>query len=863
MDIEKVIQDLNRRFEAPLPEFYKRRIIVWHDEDREFEDKLDDVNIDNVKIVALNGSNAFEVKKLLCCDDTASNYILYCPISYDNPDDNWLTDIELYSEEFRADLISIWMNEMSIASTPELRKTVKTYRKFFNAKERRQKIVAVGKYIYKPAGLHLAIMSAICGIKEPENKAIIRKVLESGLNAETNSVYQDMVSFGANTAFWKLIEVTTGYSEENNDLRRLMVHILLTAVTRTLSEENLLGLKDFIASAYQPYCYEFISDWLHDENASLYNIVREIEEEIRMPERLNKLSVEDISNTECFPCVNEVILMKLMREIKDGLIDVQKVRDIVEKRRTCVWYEGVKNYYEGLYQVTNMHEFYKEFSAGFHTVAPEKIWKEYTENYYKMDTYYRLFHLNFQESLTEYNSNLHDLFNQVTEMVENLYTNWYLKQLGQNWFDAVADELSENGFISSLPQQERFYSNKVKYADTRVFVIISDAMRYEVAATLTEQLRRETQSKVDLTSMQAIFPTVTKFGMAALLPHKELGAEFKNNKIHVLADGQYTGSNYRDKILKQENINSIALNYKDIISKKRAERNELVKGKEVVYIYHDTIDEAAHTSDTLVFPACETAITEIKNLVRIIVNDFGGVNIYITADHGFLYNYNPLTEDDKLDKDGFAEQIIEVARRYTVTKRDAEVDYLMPVKFLHEKTEFSSFTPRENIRIKCGGGLNFVHGGASLQEMVVPVIEYHFLRNDSKEYKRNKTKYDTKPVTVELLSANKKISNMIFSLNFYQKEPVGDNREAATYQMYFTNSNGKQISDIQRIIADKTSENGQERTFRCNFNLKPLKYNKTDTYYLVIEDENSDGYSMLERIEFEIDIAFAVDDFDF
>ena len=89
MDIEKVIQDLNRRFEAPLPEFYKRRIIVWHDEDREFEDKLDDVNIDNVKIVALNGSNAFEVKKLLCCDDTASNYILYCPISYDNPDDNW------------------------------------------------------------------------------------------------------------------------------------------------------------------------------------------------------------------------------------------------------------------------------------------------------------------------------------------------------------------------------------------------------------------------------------------------------------------------------------------------------------------------------------------------------------------------------------------------------------------------------------------------------------------------------------------------------------------------------------------------------------------------------------------------------
>ncbi len=40
--------------------------------------------------------------------------------------------------------------------------------------------------------------------------------------------------------------------------------------------------------------------------------------------------------------------------------------------------------------------------------------------------------------------------------------------------------------------------------------------------------------------------------------------------------------------------------------------------------------------------------------------------------------------------------------------------------------------------------MNFVHGGISLQEMVVPVIEYHYLRNDSMEYRRNKQKYDTK-----------------------------------------------------------------------------------------------------------------------
>ena len=160
-----------------------------------------------------------------------------------------------------------------------------------------------------------------------------------------------------------------------------------------------------------------------------------------------------------------------------------------------------------------------------------------------------------------------------------------------------------------------------------------------------------------------------------------------------------------------------------------------------------------------------------------------------------------------------------------------------------------------------GGGLNFVHGGISLQEMVVPVIEYHHLRNESAEYRRNKQKYDTKPVTVNLLSASRKISNMIFSLNFYQTDAVGANRETAAYQVYFTDANGRQISDVQKIIADKTAADATERTFRCTFNLKPLKFSNTETYYLVIADEQ--GLQAPQRVEFQIDIAFAVDEFDF
>lgn len=68
-----------------------------------------------------------------------------------------------------------------------------------------------------------------------------------------------------------------------------------------------------------------------------------------------------------------------------------------------------------------------------------------------------------------------------------------------------------------------------------------------------------------------------------------------------------------------------------------------MKGMDVVYIYHDTIDEASHTSDTAVFTACEKAVSELKNMVRIIVNEFGGTNILITADHGSCTHTVPST----------------------------------------------------------------------------------------------------------------------------------------------------------------------------------------------------------------------------
>ncbi len=142
-----------------------------------------------------------------------------------------------------------------------------------------------------------------------------------------------------------------------------------------------------------------------------------------------------------------------MTEIGNHIFQVELILAMVEKRRTMVWYDKVDCFYDGIFQVANMQQFYLDHSGGFHTVEAKKVWSEYTDDYYKMDTYYRQYHLCFQKSLTNGNDVVDDLFKHVTEKVEGLYKNWFLGQLEANWSDACAENLEEYGRILEVPQQ--------------------------------------------------------------------------------------------------------------------------------------------------------------------------------------------------------------------------------------------------------------------------------------------------------------------------------------------------------------------------------------------------------------------------
>ena len=81
----------------------------------------------------------------------------------------------------------------------------------------------------------------------------------------------------------------------------------------------------------------------------------------------------------------------------------------------------------------------------------------------------------------------------------------------------------------------------------------------------------------------------------------------------------------------------------------RAKQEEFIKGKKVIYIYHDSIDAIGDKGKTEnnTFNACDEAISNIVSLSKLL-SSLGVVNIYITSDHGFLYEKKEVEEYNKL-----------------------------------------------------------------------------------------------------------------------------------------------------------------------------------------------------------------------
>ena len=148
-----------------------------------------------------------------------------------------------------------------------------------------------------------------------------------------------------------------------------------------------------------------------------------------------------------------------------------------------------------------------------------------------------------------------------------------------------------------------------------------------------ERLELDEKCTPKLECMISSLPSVTSVGMASLLPHRELQVD---GKLNVTVDGQNCGDlASRDKVLKAQNENNVALAFDDLINANQDRLRELLQGKNIVYIYHNQVDARGdkQASENEVFKACEEAIEEIHRLIHRLTMYLSASKFFVTADH--------------------------------------------------------------------------------------------------------------------------------------------------------------------------------------------------------------------------------------
>lgn len=314
----------------------------------------------------------------------------------------------------------------------------------------------------------------------------------------------------------------------------------------------------------------------------------------------------------------------------------------------------------------------------------------------------------------------------------------------------------------------------------------------------------------------------------------------------------------RSQILLNKTSDSTAISYKTLLNMSTAEISEFYKGKNLNYIYHDTIDAIGDNASTEIktFDSTVMAIDEMSKLIKDLRNYGNATSIYISADHGFIYQRDKLEEVDKMSKENL--NPIESTRRYIISEEIRDIDGLLRFPMTDDfgkESKLNVYIPKVNIRFKThGAGANFVHGGADLQEVVIHLIHYSS-KNAGQigAIKPEKTQ-------IKLTNTVRRITNNIITLNFFQTEKVGGKIVPCSVRVYLADENEEIISNEEILLGDKTSENPSERNMNIRLILKQGNYDRNKDYYLIIRDVQTNAE--YEKIPFSISLGIG-SDFDF
>lgn len=436
--------------------------------------------------------------------------------------------------------------------------------------------------------------------------------------------------------------------------------------------------------------------------------------------------------------------------------------------------------------------------------SPEEYVKIYTEEYFRIDQSYR-------KAIRKFDSLDHSEIPSTVSIealkneLNNQYNTW-VEKFNREWIACLQSKNFDYTAIG-LPKQYDFYKSEVAAFDQKVVVFISDALRYETGMELLNEMHNDRNSEAVIKFMLASLPSKTSVGMSNLLPGKK--REFNDDDIRIDGLSSQSLAN-RQTILQVVNNKAVAVSFDQVEQNNQEQNRELFKAP-VVYIYHNLIDAVGddRKSERRTFKAVEDAIVEIKKLVKRIHSSYNVAKVLITADHGFLYNDQTINEADK--EDSLNREPIIQTNRFGIYDKPVipALGYSIPLK---STTLFNDdrwvVVPASTNRYKRqGSGQQYVHGGASLQELIVPVIESARRREEI-----------SSKVKIKLLTVSPKIISSILKIELLQESNVNRYEKGRTIKVGIY-SNYDLVSKEEEILMDSASEFATDRIFNINLSI--------------------------------------------
>ncbi|WP_288885366.1 BREX-1 system phosphatase PglZ type A [uncultured Eubacterium sp.] len=835
LNLKQIIDRLNKEFTGET-----RKLIFWYDDKADFKEDMESVVLDNAKIYYLESDNQFYTKYFLEKEDTTTNYLIYAPFPKPDVKDNHLEDMLLYSKRFYADRASLLSVDLGIED--KYKHVIEKHIKFFANKERTQRFYDLEIENFDRNNIVIGLLSAICKTKTCSFEEVLRIIITDG-DLEDNKYLEEMAKYDLVSEFWRICEQQFGYIDNNPTLERLVVTMFVTYTDRFLDGSVPKPWESFVSTKQGnsvAFLDSLMNNVLYKDNYD--ELSDKMSKGLKVKENLLGFDEEQLIKCDTFKTIDEIIIAwitkRLVNEDIGAKLNDLSIPEICDKR--------LKMHFGNLYTDDyKMLEYAYYLISNVNYKCPDNmknIVEQYKERDYLIDRSYRLFYYSYNR--------LDDvsIYEKLQVLIENIYTNVYLNNLLPKWNQYFINEDGQK----VLPLQRNFYHNNIEYMKERVVVIISDAMRYEVGRELFEEMSDDAKCTAKIDMMMSVLPSYTRLGMAALLPHKtiEMTDDYKVLVDNILCN-DLAG---RGQVLKNYQTDSVCVQFDDIKALKKQELRDIFTGKQVIYVYHNQIDargDEAKTEDE-VFNACREAIDEIKNLINRISVNANTYRFIVTSDHGFIYKRDKISESDKINK--VSGKDAWVNRRFIVSKEAIDDDGVCNIGLGYilgnDDQKVISYPLSSNVFKVAGGGQNYVHGGCSPHEMIVPVVDIKVERGH----------IETKPVTISLVSMVQKITNLITGMDFIQAEPVSDSLKEATYKIKFVSEDGDNISDECTYVADSRELDSQKRIFRLKFTFKNQKYDKDKQYFLTITDEKT-GLEIFRHAVI-MDLAFA-DDFNF